>query len=679
MGGAAVRTKQGVFASGRALVIRQGAARQSWGALRPLQTLLRQSRFLLRLEVPYFLGGLKPLLATLAVALIPALYVVIYLSSVWDPGAHSAALRVGLVNLDEGVVYREQNVNMGQELIAQLEQSARFGYQRMATADLARQQVRHGALAFALIIPRDFSSNAVPGAQPGAGKLVVYASEGNSFEGARIAQLFAAELGHKVNESLNEQRWGLVLLNAAGSKDSVERLRQAAVQLQSGAGELSSGTSKAAIGAKALGSGAAHLSDGVTALGIGMRQIGTGVRTLDSKRPRNSELTALNAGAEAMTAGQEELHKSLQNLHEGSQALSTGVAAFKQEADNSMLVLPTVRDSVTQLSLGLYQLDSGLQSATEGQRKLTEGAAQLAAGVGALTGGVRSMNSALRTMVTKLPEDSQIDAVTEGAEEVARASAALAQANDKVSSASKALLDGTRMLVSALPAPLHAPQGSAQGLADSVRPALEIEASVQNSGSGFAANVIPAALWLGAGIAAFLVNLRVLPTAARHFSPPARLIGKLALPACVVVLQAMLVLVTVSLVLHIRVAQPAALVYTVVSAALTFLLIVCALTSLLGDAGKALAMLFLAVQLSSSGGVLPVELSGTFFAEMSPWLPITWVVHGLKASLFGAFDGVWQTAWQQVLLAGTGAALVAMYLGRWRYVHRLALHPAIDL
>ena len=644
-----------------------------------LRALLRQSRLLLRLEAPYFVGSAKTWLAVLAVALIPALYVVIYLSSVWDPGANSGALQVGLVNLDRGVVYREQTVNMGQELVAQLERTARFGYQRMDDADGARQQVRHGALAFAIIIPPDFSSNAVPGAEPGAGKLVVYASEGNSFEGARIAQLFAAELGHKVNESLNEQRWSLVLLNAAGSKDSVERLRQAASQLHTAADELGSGTSKAAIGAKSLSSSAARLSDGVAQLGAGVHQMGTGLRTLEAKRPRNSELTALNAGAEALAAGHQDLHQAMQNLQEGSQALNAGVAAFKQEADSSLLVRPAVRDNVTQLALGLYQLDSGLHSAGDGQQKLSEGAAQLSAGVGTLTGGVRAMNGALRTMVGKLPEDSQIDNLTEGASDLARASATLAQANDKASGASRALLDGTSLLVNALPAPLDAPQGSARGLANSVQPALEIEASVQNSGSGFAANIIPAALWLGAGIAAFLVNLRLLPTAARQFSPLARLIGKLALPAAVVLLQAALVLVTVFYVLHIKVVQPAALACTVVSAGLTFLLIVCALTRLLGDAGKALAMLFLAVQLSSSGGVLPVELSGTFFASMSPWLPITWVVHGLKASMFGAFDGAWQTSWYQVLLAGAAAALMATLVGRWRYVPRSALRPSFDL
>ena len=656
-----------------------GGTRSSWGPLQPLNQLMRQIRFLLHLEAPFFLGGVKQVLVTLAVAVIPAVYVVIYLSSLWDPSANSRALQVGLVNLDQGVAYRGHTVNMGQELVAQLERSARFGYHRMDAADAARQQVRHGSLAFALIIPKDFSSNAVPGATPGAGKLVVFASEGNSFEGARIAQLFAAELGHKVNESLNEQRWALVLLNAAGSKDSVERLRLAASQLEAGASALSSGTSKAAIGARSLGTSAARLNDGVVQLSAGMHQFGAGVRAIESKRPRNSDLTALNAGVETLAAGQEEMHKSLQSLREGSKALSDATLVFKQEADANLLVRPAVRDSVAQLSAGLQQLDSGLQSAVQGQQRLSDGVTQIGAGVGALTGGVRSMNTAVRTMVAKLPEAGQIDSVAEGAAELARANATLAQANDKISSASRALADGTRLLVRALPRPMDAPGGSAQGLADSVRPALEIDASVQNNGSGFAANVIPASLWLGAGIAAFLVNLRRLPSAARQFSPVARLFGKLALPACVVVLQALLVLITVRYVLHIKVLQPAALVCTVVSAALTFLLIVCALTRLWGDAGKALAMLLLVVQLSSSGGVLPVELSGTFFASMSPWLPITWVVHGLKASLFGAFDGAWQAPWQHVAFAGLGSAWVAAYLGRWRYVPRKELRPALDL
>lgn len=48
-----------------------------------------------------------------------------------------------------------------------------------------------------------------------------------------------------------------------------------------------------------------------------------------------------------------------------------------------------------------------------------------------------------------------------------------------------------------------------------------------------------------------------------------------------------------------------------------------ALTLMFGDAGKGFAMILLAVQLSSSGGVVPVELSGGWFMQISPWLPLT--------------------------------------------------------
>jgi putative membrane protein len=162
-------------------------------------------------------------------------------------------------------------------------------------------------------------------------------------------------------------------------------------------------------------------------------------------------------------------------------------------------------------------------------------------------------------------------------------------------------------------------------------------------------------------------------------SPIGRLAGKVLIPSGMVLLQAMLVLGSVLFVLNIQVVHAVALGVTLAVASLTFLLIVFALTRALGDAGKALALVLLAVQLSSSGGVLPVELSGGLFAQISPWLPITWVVKALKASLFGAFAGDWQHPLQWVALAGMLAALSACFVGRWRFVKPSALRPALDL
>ena len=100
---------------------------------------------------------------------------------------------------------------------------------------------------------------------------------------------------------------------------------------------------------------------------------------------------------------------------------------------------------------------------------------------------------------------------------------------------------------------------------------------------------------------------------------------------------------------------------------------------LLGDAGKALAVLFLAVQLSSSGGVLPVELSGRVFMDISPWLPLTWVVRAIKAAMFGAFDQAWAQPLLLVAAAGVAAGAMACLVGKWRYVEPSAIRPAVDL
>jgi putative membrane protein len=173
--------------------------------------------------------------------------------------------------------------------------------------------------------------------------------------------------------------------------------------------------------------------------------------------------------------------------------------------------------------------------------------------------------------------------------------------------------------------------------------------------------------------------MRSLPRQAAHYPLLARAFGKAAVPLGLVMLQALLVLASLLWVLQIQALHMGALAVTLILAAATFFWVVFALTRAFGDAGKALALVFLAVQLSSSGGILPVELSGGLFAQLSPYLPITWVVKAIKASLFGAFESHWLGALQWVALWGVLAMLMASFVGRWRFVRPSALRPVLDL
>jgi putative membrane protein len=451
-------------------------------------------------------------------------------------------------------------------------------------------------------------------------------------------------------------------LNAAGSQQSVSQLNRGLKDLHQGATELSTALSNAATGAIAIQTGAQQLNDNVVQLTQSAKTLGAGLRQMENSRPRSADLRRLDTGADALANGVGELGQGLQQLSKGSRALSTQVSQFKEESDSSFLISTTDKSSVTQAAQGVEKLDQGLHTAVDSGQKLEEGAKNLRAGVNKLTAGVRGMNNALRTVVGQFPQDAQLDTLDSGTAELALGTSQMAQGTEKLSSASKRLQMGLAIAEKAIPDMGEAPEGSPEGLADSVRPVLEMDAAVQNNGIGFIANVIPAALWLGAGIAAFVVNLRSLPKQAKSFHPLAQWAGKLLLPAGLVVLQCLLVLFTVFVVLQVNVVNPWALTCTILSAGLAFLCVINALTCFMGDAGKATAMVLLALQMTSSGGVMPVELSGSFFATLSPWLPITWLAHGLKASLFGAYEGAF-----------------TVVFGRWRYVPVRQLKPQLDL
>ena len=638
----------------------------------------RQILFIARIEARFFVLYPRLLVAAAAVALIPAVYAIIYLSSVWDPAANTGALPVAVVNLDAAVTYREHVFNIGNEVVTRLKSIGTFGYQDFQDEALARQRVREGKLAFALIIPSDFSSNALPGAQAGAGKLVIFTSEGNNFETAALARRFAGDLGHAVNESLNERRWALVLTTAAGSERSVSRLRQGAEQLRKGAGELTDGATQNANGARALSGGARKLNDSVEQLTDGVKQLGAGLRTMDAKRPRNSDIERLRAGAEALATGHTELTRGIDELQTGGSRLYAGITAFRDETRESLFVPGSVADGLGKLTDGVTQLNTGLQQANDAQQKLSDGAKQVSTGVTTLSSGMRALSTGIRTAVIKMPEDTQLDTLAHGSEDLARSTGSLADGSQKLKSGALRLQAGIDLLARSLPGDIAPLDGSAQGLANSVEPVVEVHAAVANNGSGFASNVVPGALWLGAGIAAFLIHVRVLPRKAQTFSRPAQMIGKLLIPGVVVLLQAGLVLATLVFVLKIKVVSLGPLALTLAVAAITFLIIVYALTRAFGDAGKALAMVFLAVQLSSSGGILPVELSGGWYANISPWLPLTWVVQAIKACMFGAYDGAWLHPLGWVALAGLVVAGLACYVGRWRFVRTADVRPAVS-
>lgn len=631
-----------------------------------------QILFIVRNEVGYLLLHPKQLLNAAVLLFVPAMYCVLYIASVWDPDARTKALSVALVNLDAGVKYRDHSFNVGWEITTRLEDSGRFGFVLIGDEPKARALVRDGKMAFAVIIPADFSARAVPGAEAGAGKVVVYASQGNNFETAAIAKHFAETLGSQINENLNERRWDLVLHNLAGSQHHTEHLREALNKLRVSAQDLSTRSAQTALGVQSLVGGARGLNEGIGQIASGMKQLGSTLSAMNTKMPSNADLKLLTDREKALANGQAELDRAINELQKGAVRLRERMAELRAMTKDSQFVAGNDLENLSKFSGEIDQLDTDLQVARTAQALLVARAGRLRNSVNSIVGGVRTVTDGNQGALARFPKDGQFDELGKGANDVAASTVNLVNTTQKTSKSVDHLLRDIDLLISTLPTKVDDLEGSAEGLANSVEPVVEIDAPVENSGSGFASNVIPGAIWLGAAVAAFLIHVQVLPVHSRYFSRPAQVIGKIFLPACVALLQSVIVFVAVLFVLKIHVLMPWVLALTLALSSLSFLLIVFALNKAFGDVGKGLAMVLLAVQLTASGGVLPVELSGGLFVQISPWLPLTWVVESIKASMFGAYGGAWQPPLLLVGLAGLTGFGLSCAFGNWRFVKSTA-------
>ncbi len=640
--------------------------------------LFRDAFAIFRMEATLFTRFPKLKVSALGVIIIPALYALIYLSSVRDPSAHTGDLRAALVNLDQGLNYRDVDLNVGQTVVQAIKEKHSFGFVDYANEEDARLAVRKGELAFALIIPTDFSAHAVPGQEAAGGRLVMYVSEGNNYNGANIAKRFASELGHQVNINLNEHRWSLVLTTATGSRDKLAELRKGAAALNDGARKLELGLAKAEAGSKALAAGTDGLGSAVNQLADGVKQLGAGLRTMDQQRPATQDLAALKSGAIELQAGHAELAKGLHDLQNGAQELSDGANKMRDEARNIPLFGSRVADGATQLGDGAALLGGGLQTARTGQKQLADGTQKLGAGVTKLADGMQALGGGIHTAASKVPPDARLDELANAGHAVGAGAQDLHTGLAQLKAGSGELSSGLKLLNASLPGDVKAPEGSARGLADSVEPAIEIVAPVPNTGAGFAPNFLATSLWLGAVMSAFLFHLRRLPQAAQASSRAARLFGKLGILSILVVAQAMVIMLMSLFVLELQVSRLLPFALTLIISSLTFLTIIVAITRAFGDAGKAAVLLLMVLQLSSAGGVLPVELSGGIYQTVSPYLPFTWVIKALRASMFGAFDGDWLSPWLIIGLIGSLAWLAACFVGRWQFVSQAEHRPAME-
>lgn len=125
-------------------------------------------------------------------------------------------------------------------------------------------------------------------------------------------------------------------------------------------------------------------------------------------------------------------------------------------------------------------------------------------------------------------------------------------------------------------------------------------------------------------------------------------------------------LVTIGLVLFVQVqaAQPFLFILAGWVTSLVFTLLLYTLVVALGNAGKAVGVFLLVIQISGAGGAYPLPLLPHWFQAISPFLPATHAINAMRAAIAGPYHGDYWISLGLLLAFVPAALLVGLVLRR---------------
>lgn len=303
-----------------------------------------------------------------ALATIPALYNLIFLSSMWDPYGKISDLPVAVVNEDKSATVNGKTVNLGDDLVDELGKSHDLDY-HFVSNKTAQKGLKDDKYYMQITIPSDFSKNAgsLVSNDPMNAVIHYQTSVGHNFIASKMSDSAMEKLKEKVSENITKTYTKTIFENLTTLSDGVTKAADGSAQLVNGSGELKSGADQIAINLDKLSSSSLTFKDGAETLNVGLGKYTAGVSTLATGANDLSQaVTNYTNGATQIANGNSQLNASTEQLSAGISELSTKT----QEVDE--LVAGSAK-----LSQGLSQLSDGLTLKNASDIESLEGGLEL--------------------------------------------------------------------------------------------------------------------------------------------------------------------------------------------------------------------------------------------------------------------------------------------------------------
>lgn len=167
--------------------------------------------------------------------------------------------------------------------------------------------------------------------------------------------------------------------------------------------------------------------------------------------------------------------------------------------------------------------------------------------------------------------------------------------------------------------------------------------AVENNGSAMTPFYTTMALWVGGTLIGLLIYVGISKKTEEEVgaAPRHAYFGRLAFILCIGAIQSVLLLLGDLYFLKVQCANPVLFVLTGLLASTVFLNIIYSLAMSFGDAGKAIAVFIMVLQVAGSGGTFPVQMLPEFFQKAYPLMPFVHSENAFRAAMFGTYNNDW--------------------------------------
>ena len=369
------------------------------------------------------------LLSVLVITLIPFLYCIFFLKSVWDPYGDTKNLPVAVVNLDQPVTYQGKKLDVGAQTLTKLKKNHQLGWHFVSEAE-AKKGMKADKYYTVITLPKDFSKNAATVLDEHPKKMTLKYETNDSLN--YIGQVIS---GIGVDSLNSEIRANVTNAYASAVFDQIKT--------------IGNGMKTAAGAATQIDAGQVKLDDGIDQYTVAVSQVNDGVQTMKVKvAPMSSQIPKLASGANQVTGGLQTLNGSTTNLASGVNQLAAGSGQVTSGLGTLQSQTGTLKSGVGQLATGSNKVTSGLASLQSQTAPLKSGVGQLVTGSDAVTSGLDTLQSQAGLLVDGTAQlQTGSKKLTTGVKNYTQSVTTLSNGIDQLASSTSSLDNGTKALV----------------------------------------------------------------------------------------------------------------------------------------------------------------------------------------------------------------------------------------